>query len=191
MKSFIKFLLLFFILFLLPITVKAEILPDTVYAITPVEITSASLKTGDTLELEVLKTGILSKDIKLTEGDKISVKIVNYVEPKRGKRNGYYNIHYLGYNLMVGTMRVSTPKDLKEIAKNASLSAAGFFLKVPGLTQAFAAAKGLVIPNKNQSRLQSAGENVYKSTPLTYTEKGHDFKVERNGIVVLKLKDIF
>ena len=48
--------------------------------------------------------------------------------------------------------------------------------------------KGLINPDEDKSRLKTAGENLYESTPLTYAEKGKDFQVEEDGIVVIKLK---
>ena len=80
-------------------------------------------------------------------------------------------------------------KDIKEIIESASVSLAGKLLKVPGFTQAFATAKGLIKPNEGQSRLKSAGQNLYESTPLTYIKEGEDLEIEPDSIVVIKVNE--
>ena len=47
----------------------------------------------------------------------------------------------------------------------------------------------LIKPNPNQNRLQSVGTNVYKSTPLVYTEKGKNIKIDEDSIVLIKIKE--
>ena len=187
--KFLNIILLFFIFyFFIPLTVSAEIIPDTIYAVSPEYLSYENLNTNDSIYFYVLKTGVLSNDLNLKENEKIELKIVNYVPPKRGKRNGFYNIKYGIY--YTGTMRASTPKDFKEIAKTAGTTIAGTVLKIPGFSQALAVSKGLILPNENQSRIKSAGENLYKSTPLKYIEKWENFAVEQDGIVVIKLKSV-
>ena len=88
----------------------------------------------------------------------------------------------------MGKMKVSTPKDYKDILKNTGISIVGHALKFPGFSQAIAISKGLINPDEDKSRLKTAGENLYESTPLTYAEKGKDFEVDEDGIVVIKLK---
>ena len=176
------------LIFLLPVFVYAQIIPDTIYAATPVTLTNESLKQSDIIELYTIKTGKLTKNINLDKGEKIQITIIKYIKPKRGKRNGYYNVVYNGKESMNGTMRISTPVDVKNLTAKAGMSAAGFLLNIPLVPQAVAAAKGIVKPNENQNRIQSAGHNIYESTPLTYVEKGTDFFVEKDGVVVIRLK---
>ena len=129
----------------------------------------------------------------IQKGDSIKIKLIEYKTPSRGKRNGFYLIELIEAGdsqreKIAGKMRVSTPKDIKEMAKTAGVMITGKVLKVPGFSQAVAISKGLIKPNENEGRLVSAGKNLYESTPLTYIEKGEDFKAEKDGIVVLKLK---
>ncbi len=175
---------------LLQTVVFAQIVPDTIYAITPVTLTDTNLKRNTVIELSVIKTGKLTKNINLEHDEKIEIKILDYILPKRGKRNGYYNVLYEGEESAKGTMRVSTPTDIKKLAGNVGLTTAGILLCVPGLSQVVAAGKGLVKPNENQTRMQSVGYNVYKSTPLAYTEKGVDFLAPENSVVVIRLKPL-
>lgn len=168
------------------IAARAEILADTIYAVTPEHINNKNIKINQTINLLVFNIEKCSTDICFSEGENIYVRIKRYVKPKRGKRDGYYKIEY---KTMEGKMSASSPKDLQSLAKKAGIVIAGQILKIPGFSQAVAVSKGLIKPNENETRLESAGKNLYESTPLTYVEKGKDFNVEADGIVVLKLKE--
>ena len=87
-----------------------------------------------------------------------------------------------------GTMRIAEPKDTAEVLKKAGTTVAGVALGVPGLSQGIAVAKGLISPNDNESRMQSAGKNLYESTPLPLVNKGIDFYAPQDSLVVLSLK---
>ena len=130
------------------------------------------------------------------------IEVKKYNKPKRGKRDGNLKVKVISYEDLInkktidlkdrnilGTLKHSTPKDIKDIIESASVSVAGKLLKVPGFSQAFAAAKGLVKPNEGESRLKSAGHNLYESTPLTYIEEGEDLKIEEDSIVVIKVNE--
>ena len=185
-----KFLYTLFAFLIFPMFAFAGVIQDTIYAVTPQYISSKTVKQNQTIDLYVLKTGKLSDDLNLENGEKIQVKILEYTAPKRGKRNGYFKVQYRGNQLMTGTMRQSSPKDLKKITKTVGVTVAGTILQIPGFSQAIAVSKGLIAPNANQTRLESAEKNLYQSTPLPYLEKGHDFEVKEDGVVVLKLKSI-
>lgn len=172
----------------MPMAVFGEIIPNTIYAVTPKALNSYNLKIGDRINLYVLKTGKLSKELNLNYGDEIELLILGYSKPKRGKLNGYYKVEYISSNIQKGKMRVSTPMDMKEIAETAGITVAGLILQIPGFSQAIAVSKGLIAPNENQTRIESAGKNLYESTPLTYIEKGNEFTVEKDGIVVIRLR---
>lgn len=181
------YILITFILF--PIFAIAAVIPDKIYATTPVEL-SNNLKPNHYVDLDVLKLGSMTQDIELEHGEAINVKIKEYVPPKRGKIDGYYKVdfNYKNNGAMQGKMSVAKQTDFKDISKKAGATIAGHALGVTMLPQAYAVTKGLVKPNENQSRLKSAGTNLYNSTPLTYTEKGQEFSVPAGGVVVLSLK---
>ena len=185
-----KYVFLFISLLFLTLNAAiADILPSNVYVVTEKDINHSEINKNQILEFLALDNYGVDDGIIINKGDIVKVKIKDYVKPKRGKRNGYYKIEYIGDNgTLSGTMKVSTPKDLKDIAKSAGISITGHILKVPGFSQAIAVSKGLISPNQDESRLKSAGKNLYESTPLTYIEKGSDFCVEKDGIIVLKLK---
>ena len=179
---------------------NAEVIPHSIYAVSQDEISSADLKEGTIIKLKAIDNYSISKDEIIEKNSEIMVRIVQYSQPKRGKRNGYLKVNLISYEIpsknekrmpkeeLIGTLRLSTPKDLKSIAESAGVTVAGHLLKVPGFSQAIAVSKGLLEPNENQSRIKSAGENLYKSTPLVYIEKGKELNIEKDTIVVIKVK---
>lgn len=168
-----------------------DIIPSKVYAVT--QNTISAKKSGLKIDLVVAKECEL-EDITIKDGDNIKVSLSEYVQPKRGKRNGYYKVKLLRVNTTqingayYGTMKVAEPKDTAEVLKKAGTTVAGVALGVPGLSQGIAVAKGLISPNDNESRMQSAGKNLYESTPLPLVNKGTDFYASQNSIVVLSLR---
>ena len=185
-----KLLYTLVILLFMPAIVMAEILPRTIYAVSPKPLTTKTINANDYISLYAIgEDAYAHQDIGIKNHEEINVKIIEYIEPKRGKRDGYYKIEYnYGDIAIMGKMKVSTPKDYKDILQDTGISIVGHALKIPGFSQAIAISKGLINPDENKTRLKSAGENLYESTPLTYAEKGKDFEVEEDGIVVIKLK---
>lgn len=182
-----RYILVLIMFFITAVIAHAQILPDTIFAVTPHHINSKNIKINQTIPLIVFNSDNSKGDI--VKKKMIYIKILQYVKPKRGKRDGYYKVEYNSDVKLSGKMRASTPKDMKNITEEAGIIIAGHILKIPGFSQAVAVSKGLITPNENENRLQSAGKNLYESTPLTYIEKGKDFDIESDGIVVLKLKE--
>ncbi len=196
MKKYI-ILIVFIILALFPGKTYSQVIPNTIYAVTQENLNCKNIKNNQTLSfISFASYDIEKENLSINKGDKIYIKILEYVKPTRGKRNGYYKIQLTEIEgkekfpdgKFIGKMRVSNPKDIKSIAKSAGVTVAGHILKVPGFSQAIAVSKGLLKPNEDMGRFESAGKNLYESTPLTYIEKGEDFNVEKDGIVVFKLK---
>lgn len=197
-----RFLLALFCLLLLPLAVFADIIPYKVYVCSSQEISASGITKGKLYSFHSIDRYDLSDRATLEEGASVTVKVTEYVPPKRGKRNGYAKIQVISYTVpsknnerisvtsdeLIGTLKQSTPLDKKELAKKAGITVAGQVLKFPGFSQAVAVSKGLIAPNENQSRLESAEKNLYESTPLTYSEKGHDLHIEKDGILVLSVK---
>lgn len=195
-----KILIILGILFTTALSINAEIIPHTVYGITTNPISYKTLKVNQNISLIAFDDYEINENILINADDTIIVKIKKYIQPKRGKRDGYFEIEYIKsvneqtgketkpLTPIYGKMRISTPKDIHSMAKQAGISVVGHVLKVPGFSQAIAVSKGLIKPNENQTRIKSAGENLYKSTPLTYVETGKNFEIDEDGIVVLKLK---
>ena len=200
MKKIITIIFLF-ILFM-NMQAKAEIIPNKIYAVSPQKIEKENIKEGDNITFISLKDCKIIEDLELSEKAEITIEVQKYNKPKRGKRDGYLKVKVISYedlntnkqiNLkernITGTLKHSTPKDLKDIIESAGVSVVGKLLKVPGFSQAFAAAKGLIKPNEGESRLKSAGHNLYESTPLTYIEEGKDLTIDVDSIVVIKVNE--
>ncbi|MGM9994766.1 MAG: hypothetical protein ACI37R_08585 [Candidatus Avigastranaerophilus sp.] len=195
-------LILFFV-FLMPLCAFADILPYKIYACSTEKINTSQIKEGEYLTFLTIGQYEIAENKYIEENAIVKVIIKKYVKPKRGKRNGYAKIELVEYSIpskdneiinisnknITGTLKLSSPLDKKEIIKNASVAVTGHFLEIPGFSQAIAISKGLINPNPEQNRLQSAGTNLYESTPFTYVEKGNDLEIEENAIVVLKIKN--
>ena len=195
MGKYIKSLIVIFMLLIFSIVPSyADVVPSKVYAITQNNLNCQNTDKNTKIEL-VSYDDYGLEDIVITQGSTLTVILSEYKSAKRGKLNGYYkikliavddkNVQDFGY---YGTMKIAEPKDMKEIVEKAGVTIAGAVLNIPGLSQGVAVAKGIINPNENESRLKSAGKNLYESTPLTYAEKGEDFSVEANDIVVLRLR---
>lgn len=198
----IRLLLLLFSLFVL-LPANAEILSHKIYAISHNNIASEQIVPNSILQFQAIEQYLIS-DIEYVEKNSIlNLKVNEYVQPKRGKRDAYLKVELLSYTVpskndetvnienkkLTGTLKLSTPKDVKEIAKSAGVTVAGRILKIPGFSQAIAISKGLIKPNPEQNRLQSAGTNLYESTPLTLAEVGENLCIEQDSIVVIKVKE--
>ena len=197
-----KLFLLLLCLIIFPLVVCADVIPYKVYVCSSRAISSSEIKTGKLFSFHSIDKYELSDRATLEEGASVTVKINEYIQPKRGKRNGYAKIQVISYTIpskgnervstttdnLIGTLKLSSPLDKKELAKKAGVFIVGQALKFPGFSQAVAVSKGLIEPNEDQTRIQSAGKNLYESTPLTYSEKGHDLEIEKDSIVVISVK---
>lgn len=202
MRIFLYSILLLMLWVFIP-SARAEIIPHTVYAISHNNILKDNLCSGNVLTFTALDNYEISETEYIEENAIIKVKIKEHIRPKRGKRNGYLKIQVISYTVpskdnkeihaenrnIYGTLRLSTTKDLKDISKKTGIAITGHILKIPGFSQAIAVSKGLISPNEEQNRLQSAGTNLYKSTPLVYAEKGKDISIEEDSIVIIRVKN--
>ena len=189
------------LLLLIPQTVKAEVIPHKVYAAATKAIDSRQLNKNSILTFRAIDNYKISDKIIIEKNSDIAVRAKEYINPKRGKRDGYLKVQLISYTIpskdkyieiseiYEGSLRPSNKKDFKEIAEHTGVSVAGHFLKIPGFSQAVAVSKGLINPNQDESRLKSAGKNLYESTPLTYIEKGKDFNIDEDTIVVISFKE--
>ena len=83
-KSFILTLLC---LLLLPLAVFADIIPYKVYVYSHNEIPTSEFKKGKLLSFHAIDKYELSDRATLEEGASVTVKVNEYVSPKRVKRN--------------------------------------------------------------------------------------------------------
>ena len=200
-----KILVLAFSFFFIIIfnSAKADIIADKIYVTSIENINVEALKINQQIKLYAIQEHKLGDKSFIEEKSELTLKIKEKIEEKRGKRNEYLKVELISYTIpsknekivpfkgyiYTGTLRNSKPKDLKEISKKAGITIVGKVLNIPGFSQAVAASKGLIKPNENQSRLKSAGTNLYKSTPLTFFEKGNSLTINENTVLVVKLKE--
>ena len=77
------------------------------------------------------------------------------------------------------------PKDKKEMAKNAALTAGNFFVK--GLSISYKAVEGAV-KNEEGNVLKSTGVAIYKSSPLSYIEEGEPLIIKKGETFFIDFK---
>lgn len=202
MKKFLIFILSLYFMLIFN-TAKADIIADKIYVTSIENINVENLRINQKIKLYAIQEHKLGEEKFIEEKAELTLKIKEKIAEKRGKRNEYLKVELISYtipskneeaiyckeNSYSGTLKNSKPKDLKEISKKAGITIVGKVLNIPGFSQAVAASKGLIKPNENQSRLKSAGTNLYKSTPLTYFEKGDSLTINENTILVVKLKE--
>ena len=127
-------------------------------------------------------------------------RVIKVVNGQIGKRKGYFVFqptHTLKYEEWANVERdmyikVSfyKPFDKKQAAKNLAniglTTAAGKILHVPVLSQGISFVKG-VKNAENGERIVSGVKQVYEDSPLSYVEKGDEFKVTEGQEVKLTI----
>ena len=192
-----KLLVIFGMLLFCPLFAGAgEIIPEKIVAVAQYEINKDTIKERQEISLYSADDYSLFDDtLKIKKGEKLEFILNSYSEPTRGKRNGAYKVTLKSPlpessdYVLSGTMKVATEADLAGMAKSLGISVVGKALKIPGFSQAIAAAKGIIDPDEEKGRFRTVSRNVYESTPLKYTEKGQDFSIETDGVVVIKLRN--
>lgn len=139
--------------------------------------------------LEIPNEQILNSGVILT-GD-----LTDVVSPKRLKRDAGFSFnpntyideqgktHKITSNI---TAKYTKPIDKGQLAKDTALGIGSFFVK--GLSTGVAAVEGAV-KNEEGNRLKSSATSVYKSSPLSYVEKGKELYIEPGQTFFLKFAD--
>ena len=187
---------------IIPAFAYADIIPNKIYASASQVVEQTQMEEGNVLKFKAIDTYKLTENTSVEKDSVISVRVKEYVGPKRGKRNGYLKVNVESYTIpsennkeidikeanLEGTVRVADKLDKKAIAEQAGVYAAELALETPGLSQVYAASKGLIKPNEGESRLKSMGTNLYNSTGLQYIEKGQDMVIKEDSIIVISVK---
>lgn len=156
------------------------------------------------INVKVLKDTELG-NYEIPEGAILECKILEIVDPKRGKRNaGFYvkpeSYFYNGNNFQIKediygkySKTVLSKEELKKIppakmVKNAALAVGNHFVK--GLSLGVSMVEG-VIKNEEDNRIKSGVKKVYKDSPLSYVEEGEqlDLKPGDEFYLVFKIDD--
>lgn len=149
------------------------------------------------IQLKVVQENEFENGIKFEEGSIVTAKVSKVVDPKRGKRDGYFIIDPVLYtipstgetkNISEDTWLAKVlgykPFNAKNAALGAGLTVAGHFVK--GIGQFYYFGQGLVHPEDGENRLKSGVKNVYENSPLAYIEEGKGASVEKGDMLLLK-----
>lgn len=183
--------------------VFAEIFSHKIYVVSNQVINSSEIKKNDVYTFRTIERCKISDEEYIENGASVKISVKKIIPAKRGKRDEYLKIQMLSYTnpleenkvisvekkAVTGTLHLSEPKDLDDIRNKAGISVVGHILKVPALTQVVAVSKGLINPNEDESRIVSAGKNLYESTPFTYVEKGDVLNIEQDSVLIIKVKE--
>ena len=185
------------LLLFLPLSAVAkDIIPDRIFAVAPSEINENTIEEKQEITLYALEDySLFDNALNIKKGEELLFILEKYNHATRGKRNGAYSVTLKsplpedGDYVISGLMLVAQPSDLKSWAGKIGITVTGKALKIPGFSQAVAAAKGIIKPDEEKGRFRTVSRNVYESTPLKYVEKGKEFEVETDGVVKIFLRN--
>lgn len=154
------------------------------------------------IKVKVNKDTTLGK-YELKQNDILKCKVLQVVDPKRGKRNAVFYVQpvcYSDYGKVTQindeyygkySKTVLSKEEIKnlpkgKIVKGAALAVGSYFIK--GLSTGVSFAQG-VIQNEEDNRLKSGVVQAYKDSPLSYVEKGEqlDINIGDEFYLVFKL----
>ena len=154
------------------------------------------------IKVKVNKDTTLGK-YELKQNDILKCKVLQVVDPKRGKRNAVFYVQpvcYSDYGKVTQindeyygkySKTVLSKEEIKnlpkgKIVKGAALAVGSYFFK--GLSTGVSFAQG-VIQNEEDNRLKSGVVQAYKDSPLSYVEKGEqlDINIGDEFYLVFKL----
>ncbi len=202
MKKFKSLIFALLFTLIIPVYADAEIISHKIYASSTETVEQANMEEGNVLKFKTVDEYKLTNDTSVEKDAILTVRINDYIAPKRGKLNGYLKILVESYTIpsendkeidvkdknITGTLKLTNKINKGEILEKTGAIVAVVALDIPGLSQMYAATKGLVKPNEGETRLKSVGTNLYKSSGLKYIEKGHDLVLKENSLVEISVK---
>ena len=202
MKKIKSLILTLLLLLLISVSAQAGIISNKICAYSTKNVEAVQMEEGNVLKLKTVDEYKLTEDTSVEKGSVLTVRVKEYIPPKRGKINGYLKIYVDSYTIpsennkeidvtdknIAGSLKIKTNIDKQEVAEMAGLTAAEYALDATGLSQVYAATKGLVKPNEGESRLKSMGTNLYNSTGLQYIKKGEDMVIKEDTLLEISIK---
>lgn len=128
---------------------------------------------GDIVEAIVIKT----KDNKRLKQNATFALKINRLKKEDGRIIQVNNIY----------AKYTTKIDTAEVSKNIALGVGNYFVK--GLSIGYKTVEG-AFKNEEDDRLKSAGVALYKSTPLSYVEKGNEIDIKVGDIFLLNIAPV-
>ena len=150
----------------------------------------------NTITFRALNDIELSPSVNLHEGYVVEARIHEVIPPKRLKRNASFRIVPMQYKDLDGNTYIIheefigkfSPKfelNKGELAKNAALTVGEYFFK--GISLGYHAVEGAV-KNEEGNRAKSSAVSVYKNSPLSYIENGHDIEIKKDDMFSFTFK---
>ena len=173
-----KLLLIFLIIFLVPISVQAK----TIKVMSLEQFSTAN--PSNTFTLQTIEDENFEYGFVLPAGSIIKGSIQKIQEPRRGKRNGYfelapkiitYNDESFDVDLTPYTLRVIGYRPATEVAYTFTKRSIGYIFH--GTTQGIAFVEGAVKAPEGE-RIKSGLQQVYIDSPLSYIEVGKQLEFE-------------
>ena len=144
-----------------------------------------------TINVRVIEDGALGS-YNLKTDDVLHCNVIKVTDPKRGKRSATFAVCPTSFTSGDETTEISqsfygkyadkiiSKEELKkvdklQVGKKAVLTVGNHFVK--GLTTGVTLAEGM-IENEDGNRIESGVKKVYKSSPLSYVEKGQELQIE-------------
>lgn len=138
----------------------------------------------------------------LHANDILHCNVIKITGPKRGKRSASFAVTPISYSSDGVTKKISGNYygkyadkvlskdeikniDAMKVGKKAAVTVGNHFVK--GIAPAVAMAEGMV-KNEDGHRIQSGVKEVYKSSPLSYVEKGQNLVIEKGDSFYLVFK---
>jgi hypothetical protein len=155
----------------------------------------STAKPQKTISVKLIDPLELSNEQFLNSGVILKGGLTDVVSPKRLKRDAGFSFKPKTYidnqgkthklNLDI-TAKYTKPINKGQLAKSTALGVGSLFVK--GLSTGVAAVEGAV-KNEEGNRLKSSAKSVYKSSPLSYVEKGEDLYIQKGQTFFLKFPD--
>ena len=142
--------------------------------------------------------------VKYDDGTIFYGEVTKVVNGKIGKRKGYFvftptyystkeGVHQIARNNLRIKVSYYKPFDkdqaVKNLANTGLSTAASTLFHIPMLSQGVSFIKGVVTSDEDSNRLVSGVKSAYKSTPLTYVEKGEELHVLQGQEVKLNINE--
>lgn len=139
------------------------------------------------ISAKVLYDTKLTDTITLKQNAIIDGKIIEIIEPKRGKRNGYLIIEPTSYITDNEVTKIVNKKirakvqyykevDYKKVVIEAGVGIGASFIKGGKYIAHFI--EGAIRPNEGETRIKSGFENLYQSSFISFIGKGKDINIK-------------
>lgn len=147
------------------------------------------------ISAKVLYDTKLTDTITLKKDAIIDGEVIEIIEPKRGKRNGYLIIQPTSYSEGDKTTKIVNKKirakvkyyqeiDYKKVAIETGVDVGASFVKGGKYIVHFI--EGVISPNEGETRMKSGFENLYQNSFISFIGKGKDINIKPKDELIYK-----